>query len=233
MTDPTDHRRRGPLYRRLQAAGARFAPFGHGFAAQAIGAAVADPARPGLADLSAWPRIGFKGWNALDWLSAQALTVPAGNNQALRGADGVTIARMADSEALILGPLDGATAPIDRLDQASDRPDGCYPVPRVDGQAVLLITGDPAPAMLAKLCAIDLRPHRFADLAVAQTDIAGVAAIVIRHDLGPCLAYSCHADIASAEYLWDCLTDAMTEFDGHLIGLEAVQAFLRYPNAPD
>ena len=48
--------------------------------------------------------------------------------------------------------------------------------------------------------------------------------MVIRDDRGATLAYHLLFDSASAGYLWDCLIDAMAEFEGGLIGLTAVQA---------
>ena len=50
-------------------------------------------------------------------------------------------------------------------------------------------------------------------------------AVVIRDDRGGVLAYHLLGDSASAEYLWDCLNDAMAEFDGAPVGLAAVRGF--------
>ena len=78
--------------------------------------------------------------------------------------------------------------------------------------------------MFAKLCGVDLRPGRFADLAIAQTSAAGITGVIIRDDRGGHLAYHLLCDSASAAYLWDCLVDAMTEFDGRPVGLAAVRS---------
>ena len=78
--------------------------------------------------------------------------------------------------------------------------------------------------MFAKLCAVDLRPAKFADLSIAQTSVARLSAIVIRDDRADSLAYHLLADSASAAYLWECLFDAMTEFDGRPVGLTAVRS---------
>ena len=81
-----------------------------------------------------------------------------------------------------------------------------------------------AAQMFAKLCGVDLRPGKFADGAIAQTSLARMNAVVIRDDRGGALAYHLLGDSASAAYLWDCLTDAMAEFDGRPVGLAAARA---------
>ena len=78
--------------------------------------------------------------------------------------------------------------------------------------------------MFAKLCGVDLSPGKFDDLAIAQTSIARVSGIIIRDDRGEQLAYHLLCDCALAAYLWDCLVDAMIEFNGRLVGLAAIRS---------
>src|SRR5262249_50805091 len=73
-----------------------------------------------------------------------------------------------------------------------------------------------------KLCGVDLSPDRFADGAIAQTSVARLSAIVIRHDVADMLAFFLLAETASAEYLWDCLDDAMKEFEGRVEDADAI-----------
>ena len=40
----------------------------------------------------------------------------------------------------------------------------------------------------------------------------------------PVALYHLLADCAAVEYLWDCLLDAMAEFDGQPVGLTALRA---------
>ena len=77
--------------------------------------------------------------------------------------------------------------------------------------------------MFAKICGVDLRPGKFDDLAIAQTSIARISAIAIRDDRGGQPAYHLLCDSASANYFWDCLLDAMAEFDGRPVGLAALE----------
>jgi sarcosine oxidase subunit gamma len=70
--------------------------------------------------------------------------------------------------------------------------------------------------MLSKLCAIDFRPHRFGDLAIAQTTVAQLNAIVLRADIEDRFIFNVLADSASAVYLLACLKDAAEEFGGRV-----------------
>lgn len=222
--NPTDTPRRSFVARELVALGSAFTDIG-GFAAPLTCGAPADEEaararRLGLCDASALARGGYKGWTALDWLREQGVGVPEQNNRASRH-DSALVARLADTEALILGGLDGGCALLDDLGAAP--PGGCYPGPRADANAAFIISGSDAPAMLAKLCAVDLRPRSFPDLSVAQTSVARLNAIVLRADIADTVAFHCLFDSASALYLWHCLIDAMAEFDGRPVGLAALR----------
>jgi sarcosine oxidase subunit gamma len=236
---PSDALRRSFVYRQLTAAGASFA--------ERAGAAVArdfgDPAheaetarRLGLADLSPLARTGFKGPGSADWLTGQGLVVPPESNRSARQDGGGLAVRLAPGEVLVLGPLvgsDSLTAGLDRAWAAEavppEQPRG-FPVPRADSHAWFRIVGSQAASLFAKLCAVDLRPQKFDDLAVAQTSVARLSATVIRDDLGPgapaTLAFHLLFDSASAAYCWDCLIDAMAEFDGAPVGLWAIEALV-------
>ncbi|MFQ5953779.1 MAG: hypothetical protein ACE5JZ_01785 [Kiloniellales bacterium] len=225
-----DSPRRSFVYRKLEAAGASFAELDDG----AVAADFGDPAgeaeaarRLGLTDLSPLPRAGFKGAGTAEWLAGQGVSVPEESNQARRQADGSLIARLAPSEVLLLGDLEGSGALLRDLARSHDAaetpgPPRGYLVPRQDSHAWFLITGDQAAAMFAKLCAVDLRPDAFAPGRIAQTTVAELSAIVVRDDRGGVLAYHLLANSAAAEYLWDCVIDAMSEFDGRPVGWAAL-----------
>jgi sarcosine oxidase subunit gamma len=178
-----------------------------------------------LCDLSPLARLGFKGRGTMAWLAAQGITVPDADNASRRLDDRVRIARLAPGEALLLGDLAGTSDLCARLAAAwSPDPDpGTYPVPRADTNCWFAISGARAAEMMAKLCGVDLRPHRFAPGAIAQTSVARLNAIVIRSDRGEVLAYHLLTDSASACYMWASVLDAMAEFDGRPVGLEALR----------
>ena len=128
----------------------------------------------------------------------------------------------------MLADRNGAGPLIETLDQAWSmaKADGCFRVARDETSCWLLLTGAHASSMLAKVCAVDLRPQAFAPDAIAQTNVARLNVIVIRGDIGPVPAFDLITDIASAVYLWDALLDAMAEYDGAPIGLAAIRALL-------
>ncbi|MBC6405221.1 MAG: sarcosine oxidase [Rhodospirillales bacterium] len=215
---------------KLEAAGARFEALGDFQIAVSYRNAADEMAtakRMGLADLSPLPRVGFKGAGTCNWLQSRRLKIPEAPNRAAPQTDGALALRLAREELLLLGGLaEGAPDPGDlcnRWQVARTKPRG-YPLPRQETHAWFLVSGEAADSMLAKLCGVDLRPAKFANLTVAQTSLARVNGVICRQDLGATLVYHLLADSASACYLWDCLLDAMTEFQGGPVGLTAVRA---------
>ena len=232
MAIPAEERRRSPLYRALEGHGARFEPLGSYAVATDFGREAADEAEQagslGLADLTPFPRIGFKGWNIAPWLAGKGAEMGEESNRAYPQADGTRIARLAPGEALVLADRVGKGPLIETLDGAWSmaEADGCYRVARDETSCWLLLTGAHAPSMLAKVCAVDLRPRAFAPDAIAQTNVARLNVIVIRGDIGPVPAFDLITDLASAVYLWGALLDAMAEYDGAPVGLGAIRALL-------
>ena len=232
MAIPAEEPRRSPLYRALEAHGARFEALG-GFAVASdfgreAAAEAAQAESLGLADLTSFPRIGFKGWNIVPWLAGAGAEMGEASNRAYPQADGTRIARLAPGEALVLADRSGAGPLIQTLDEAWSmaEADGCFRVARDETSCWLLLTGAHAPSMLAKVCAVDLRPQAFAADAIAQTNVARLNVIVVRGDIGQVPAYDLITDLASAVYLWGALLDAMAEYDGAPIGLAAIRSLL-------
>lgn len=185
-------------------------------------------ARMGLADLSLAARSGFKGPGAMNWLAGQGLAIGDAANVAYPQANGLLVAKLAPTEALILDCLGGDGAGVDALERAwsLETAGGCYLLPRRDSHVWLRVAGDAAPAMFSKICAVDLRPARFSNHAIAQTSVARLNAIVVRDDLGATPAFHLLADSASADYLWRCLIDAMAEFGGVAVAEDALYGLM-------
>ncbi len=229
---PEAYARRSFLYRKLAAVGASFSEIG--------GAAVAldfgDPdgeaqiaRRLGLADLSVLPHTGFKGAGVVAWLRGQGVEVSEQPNWAPRQAGGGLALRQAAAEVMILGDLSGDGGWPERLKQAwwaepvpPQSPRG-FPMPRDETHAWLAVTGAHAAAMFAKLCAVDLRAPAFPQGRVAQTSIARLNGVIVRDDRVGVPFFHLLADCTAAAYLWDCLRDAMAEFDGAPVGLTALR----------
>jgi sarcosine oxidase subunit gamma len=232
-TVPNGLQRRSFLYRQLQQAGAEFAEVNGGAVAIRYGSNEAvelDRAKTmGIADLSVLPRTGFKGTGTVEWLQTQGLTIGQESNVAYRQSGGEWAARLAPTEIFRIDSLAGSGQLIDRLNQSwswgSEKPRKAigYPTPRQDSHAWFTVTGQHAPDMFAKICGIDFRLHKFAVGQIAQTSIAKMSGIIIRTDLGTTPAYHLLADIASADYLWPAVQDAMKEFNGGPVGLNALR----------
>ena len=231
--DPAGLKRRSFVYRKLVAAGAEFAEINGGAVAMRYPARsneAESARRMALADLSVLPHGGLKGRGTVEWLTEQGLSIGANSNKAYAQTGGELAARLAPTEIFLLDSLAGGGALIRRLNDAwqwapsAPRPQQGYPTPRQDSHAWFMVTGDRAPEMFAKICGVDLRPAHCPVGTIAQTSVAKMSAIVIRADLGATVAYHVLADIASADYLWTCIEDAMAEYDGCIVGLATLRA---------
>jgi sarcosine oxidase subunit gamma len=231
--EPASFARRSFLYRVLADLGAEFGEIGGAAVAlryrRPVEEEVASARRLALADLSPLPRCGFKGNGTAEWLQGQGLVIGPDSNRAYRQPGGALAARLAPTEIFLIDDLGGEGRLSARLDAAWSwgtekprRPCG-YPMPRADSHAWFVAVGSESPTMFSKICGVDLRPHRFADLAVVQTSVAKMSAILIREDRGGVPGFHLLADSASAEYLWNCVMDAMEEFGGAAVGLEALR----------
>lgn len=231
MTDiaPDSLSRRSFVYHKLRSLGARFREHAGAAVAVSIGEVAEEAAQArvmALCDLSPLSRCGFKGKGAADWLAGQGLLLPE-VNRALRHANGVLIARLGAADFMVLDGLQRGASMARELAaqwerEASEPGARGNPVPRQDSYCWFCASGARAPDMLAKICAVDLRLHRFAPGCIAQTQVAQLNAVVIRADLGTVPAFHLFADSASAGYWWDCMVDAMQEFSGRPVGLDAL-----------
>jgi heterotetrameric sarcosine oxidase gamma subunit len=148
---------------------------------------------------------------------ARALGVGCGG--AARDTDGTLAARFAPDEWLLFAPPGRARELVDRLHQLPD--DGLVSVVDLtSGRAVLRLTGDRGPDVLAKVCAVDAASP--AQGTAWRTFVAGVVTEVIRDDrTGPARrSYLLACDWSYGAYLFDVLLDAGAEFGlragGHL-----------------
>jgi sarcosine oxidase subunit gamma len=223
MTDPTTFSRRSPLRRAMEKLKApQWRAVGDGALLDQAGEA--DAIGPlGIADLTPLPRLGFKGRGTLPAMRSRGVVVENEPNRAFRQPDGGLCLVLAATEVLLLGPLEGDGAGLDAFERSWRIEDGerTYPVPRRDSHAWFGLAGSAVPAMFAKLCGVDLRPHRFPDLSIAQTSVARLNAIVVRADHAGRPAYHLLADSAAAGYLLDCVLDAAEEFGGQIVGARA------------
>jgi sarcosine oxidase subunit gamma len=213
MTTPEQHLRRTPLRSALAKAGAAWLPAGDSAVSDGLGS-IEGARHLAITDLSPLPRLGFKGRETIPAMQKRGINVEATPNRAFRQPDGGLCLVLAPGEIILLSPLSGDGGKLQALHNECRLEDGerTYPLLRRDSHAWFAVTGAKSPEMFAKICAVDLRLDRFADLSIAQTSVAKISAIVTRADLGATPAFHILADSASALYFFDCLIDAAQEF---------------------
>lgn len=129
-----------------------------------------------LTDLSAKPRFGIKGPGTADWLTAQGLALPAINH--IGTHDGMRVLRLGTDDVLFLA--EESAASLGRLTGRWREASGArgYSAWREEGWVWLRLSGADAGDLMARLCAVDLRPDRFAPDRIAQTRVASIEAVV-------------------------------------------------------
>ncbi|WP_407309287.1 sarcosine oxidase subunit gamma [Pseudomonas sp. nanlin1] len=184
-------------------------------------------AQPGctLVDLSELPRVGFRGVDASAYLLARGFVLPDAPNRAVTQADGCHVARLSQTEYLILGSLvdGGERIAAEEARWAMDH-SANYLLPRQDSHAWLQLRGNPIAEVMAKLCGVDLRAQAFPVGAVAQTSAARINVIVINLGSTSTPTFQVLCDRASLAYFMGAMLDAMGEFAGTLLGIDASRA---------
>ena len=161
------------------------------------------------------------------WLTNNGILIDGSKpNWSWRQKDGALAIARSPSEALILTALSAKSSLCAQLESKSNKPTAIHTslLPRYHGLFWFMLTGSDASACIAKMCGVDLRTSAFPNSSVAQSSMARVSTIVVRADLGSTNAYHLLGDSASAEYFWDSMLDAMSEFSGGLVGLSSVQS---------
>ena len=158
-------------------------------------------------------------------MQSRGIVAEATPNRAFRQPDGGLCLVLAAGEVILLSNLNGHGERLAQLeaDWRIEDEERTYPLSRRDSHAWLAVAGEALPEMFAKLCAIALRRDKFADLAIAQTSIAKMSAILTRADMGTTPVFHLLVDSAAALYFCDCLLDAADEFRGRIVGLKALQ----------
>ncbi|MDF3201596.1 sarcosine oxidase [Pseudomonas sp. 1912-s] len=168
-----------------------------------------------LVDQTDLPRVGFRGAQSAEYLTARGFTLPGAPNQACAQTDGSWVVRLSQNEYLLLGSQQDQGQRIAdeearwELDHRAN-----YLLPRQDSHACVLLSGDVIAQVMAKLCGVDLSAATFNTGAVAQTSVARVNAIVIHTGSVEVPAFHILWDRASKEYFDGALRDALQEFGG-------------------
>ena len=138
--------------------------------------------------------------------TAQLLDVPFG--QARRLGD-VLVVGSGPTEWLFLGPV-GSSPAADLPTASTD--DHVTTIDLTHGRALVRLTGDDAPRLLAKVCAINLSDDVTPDRTAFRSSVAKVATDVIRDDVAGDRSYLLHCERSSGQYFFDALLDAGYEF---------------------
>ena len=179
--------------------------------------------RCALLDLSNLARVGFRGAQSADYLRQRGYQLPQAPNQALTQTDGSRVARLSQNEYLLLGSLHDAGDRIAEEERAWQFGAAAnYLLPRQDSHAWLQLSGQHVAEVMAKVCGVDLRPQAFPVGHVEQTSAARLNVILI--NAGSCDLPRLHilCDRASLDYFQGALLDAMDEFGGQPVALEAL-----------
>jgi heterotetrameric sarcosine oxidase gamma subunit len=128
---------------------------------------------------------------------AGALVVGSGPGEWLVLAAPDATARVRAGLAALAGRADGFASVVDLT----------------HGRALVRLTGQDAPSMLAKLCALDLSDQATPDGSAARSSVARVVTDLVRDDRPDgTRSYLLHCERSSGAYLTDCLLDAGAEF---------------------
>jgi heterotetrameric sarcosine oxidase gamma subunit len=143
-------------------------------------------------------------------------TAAVGFGRAARG-DRVVEIGSGVGEWLLLGPVGAAG---DLMARAAARTDGelVSVLDLTHGRALMRLTGEVAPSVVAKLCGIDLADVVTPNLAAFRSLVANVATDVVRDDVAGVRSYLLHCERASGQYLFDELLDAGVEYGLEISG---------------
>jgi heterotetrameric sarcosine oxidase gamma subunit len=178
----------------------------------------------GLADLSAWGKIQIQGAEALAALRSAFGNAPADIGAVTALAGGLLACLSRDAWYLTVPPGGEAAA----LDQLRGKLQGfAHAVDVTHGYAAFLLAGPNSLDVLPKVCGLDFRSRAFPNRTVRQSSVARLRTIIIRDDLpGGVPAFHLHLGRSEAEYLWDTLLDAASEFGGQPVGATALDGLL-------
>lgn len=147
-----------------------------------------------LTDLTARPRFGIKGPGSARWLEAHGLPLPPINRVAR--PSGMRLLRLGTEDFLAVDDRVGnAVAKLTDAWQAAEDARGYWSW-REESWSWMRLSGPLTEPVMARLCALDLRPDRFAADAIAQTRVAHFEATLVRGEGG----FDIFFDIASTAY---------------------------------
>ena len=159
-------------------------------------------------DLTKRHRWGLRGQGAAEALRIQGWDLPEQPNRLVASTNQSFVMALSQLEFWVLDPHNDAAA----LTMGNDFTTDAYPLFCQSSHAWLVLEGNQKPALMAKLCGVDLRADAFNMGDVAQTQMALINCIIARHDLAGNDVFSIFVDQSYAEYALEALLDARQEF---------------------
>jgi len=155
--------------------------------------------------------------------AAAALGVRFG--RAARDAAGTLVVGSGPGEWLLLAAPGRAADPgLDAI-AAQAQGESVTWVDQTHGRALVRLSGQHGPSLLARLCGIDLSDDITPDGAAFRTSVAALATDVIRDDLpGSIRSYLLHCERSSGQYLFDAMLRAGSEFGVEIDGFRMPDA---------
>ncbi|MEE3372137.1 MAG: hypothetical protein VX346_22575 [Planctomycetota bacterium] len=171
--------------------------------------------RLALCDLSAFPKAGYKGNGATAWLREHQTPIPAETLESKRLVDGGIILKVASDEYFLEAGPSGVDLP---LPPSGEFPPDCFPVVREDASVALC--GVRSTTVLQQVCGYDFSTATLDR--VIYTRVAGVDAAVFPAAGFPHPLVKIWCDRSYAVSLWNSLVEICAEFEGPIIGAQAL-----------
>ncbi len=130
--------------------------------------------------------------------------------RAARDEDGTLVVGSGPGEWLLIGPPGQAAALAAAVKDEAGPETTC--VDLTHGRALVRLTGEKGPSVLARLSAIDLDDDLVPDGAALRTAVAAVATDIIRDDHDGPRSYLLHCERSVGQYLFDALLRAGAEY---------------------
>ena len=159
-------------------------------------------------DLTSRHRWGLRGKGAAEALRIQGWDLPEQPNRLVTSTNQSFVMALSQREFWVLDPHYDAA----ELTMGNEFTTDAYPLFCQSSHAWLVLKGSQTSALMAKVCAVDLRSDPFSVGDVAQTQMALINCIIARHDLAGDDVFSIFVDQSYAEYALEALLDARQEF---------------------
>jgi heterotetrameric sarcosine oxidase gamma subunit len=140
---------------------------------------------------------------------ADRLAVPFGRSR--RDDDGTLILRVRPAQWLLFADSGRAQELVEQWQAAATESEEFVSVIDVtSGRTLLRLTGESSPALLAKICALDLASA--SDGSALRSSVAKVNAEIVRDDAGGRRSYLLACERSYGRYLAEAISDAGEEF---------------------